>query len=63
MGFDIRLPIGALLGAIGALLVIHGLAADAAVFARSLGFNVNLWWGLVMFVVGAGFLAAARAKR
>lgn len=63
MGIDIRLPIGALLAAIGALLAMHGLASDPATFARSLGLNVNLWWGLVMFVVGAGFLAASRKKR
>lgn len=40
----------------------YGLATsgDAARYARSLSVNVNLWWGLVMFVFGALMLAAAR---
>jgi hypothetical protein len=64
MGIDIRLPIGALLACIGLLLSVQGLAGDPSIYTKSLGINVNLWWGLVLLVVGAGFLVAvARARR
>jgi hypothetical protein len=53
MDLDIRLPLGLLLAAIGGLLVGFGALSDAAIYARSLGLNVNLWWGLTMLLVGA----------
>jgi hypothetical protein len=52
MGLDIRTPIGLMFTIIGALLVIASLFLDSAVYTRSLGINVNLWWGLVMLVFG-----------
>lgn len=52
MQLDIRLPIGLMFTVLGALLVVSGLMADQSVFTVSLGFNVNLWWGLVMLVFG-----------
>ena len=63
MGFDICRPIGLLLSIIGALLAGFGALGDRAIYARSLGFNVNLWWGLVMLAVGVGFLLASRRSR
>jgi len=52
MRLDIRLPIGLMFALLGALLVVFGLIADKTVFQRSLGINVNLWWGIVMLVFG-----------
>lgn len=60
MGLDIRLPIGALFALIGLILAIDGLFADPASNARAMGHNVNLWWGLVILVVGLLFLLLAR---
>jgi hypothetical protein len=37
---------------VGGLLTVFGLIGDKSVFQRSLGINVNLWWGLVMLVFG-----------
>jgi hypothetical protein len=53
MGIDLRLPIGLLFVVLGALLVAVGLGGDRAIYARSLGINVNLWWGLALLVFGA----------
>jgi len=61
MQLDLRLPIGWMFTVIGLLLVGYGLLADRAIYARSLGVNVNLWWGLVLFVFGVIMLALARA--
>lgn len=53
MGLDIRTPIGLMFLIFGALLTGFGLTSDKAIYARSLGININLWWGLVMFAFGA----------
>ena len=55
MGLDIRIPIGFMFGIIGLLLVGYGLftGSDPMYQQRSLGINVNLWWGAVLLVFGA----------
>ena len=62
MGLDIRVPIGALFAIIGVLLTGYGLVSDRAIYGRSLGVNVNLWWGLVLVAFGAVMLALARRR-
>ncbi|HEV2751853.1 MAG TPA: hypothetical protein VGV12_15130 [Gemmatimonadales bacterium] len=63
MKLDLRLPIGLLFTIYGGIFVVFGLTSDKAIYARSLGINVNLWWGLVLLVFGAGMLGLAlRAK-
>lgn len=52
MGLDIRLPIGLMFSILGLLLTFFGLLGDEAVYRRSLGININLWWGLVMLAFG-----------
>ena len=52
MTLDIRIPIGLLFAILGALLVGYGLISDPAIYQRSLGININLWWGLVMLLFG-----------
>jgi hypothetical protein len=54
MNLDIRLPIGLLFAIIGALLAIYGVAfSDKAIYERSLGININFWWGAILFAFGA----------
>jgi len=57
---DLRTPIGLLLAIIGFLLVSFGFVSDPAIYQRSLGINVNLWWGAVLLVTGLILLFAAR---
>ena len=52
MKLDLRLPIGGMFTIIGALLVLFGLVSDQAIYQRSLGINVNLWWGFVLLAFG-----------
>jgi hypothetical protein len=64
MGFDIRWPIGLLFVTFGVLLAGFGAISDASLYQRSLGVNVNLWWGGLMLAFGLGMVSlAARAKR
>jgi hypothetical protein len=60
---DIRTPIGLLFLLLGALLSGYGLLSDPAVYARSLGINVNLWWGMVLLAFGAAMLYLGRQGR
>jgi hypothetical protein len=52
MGLDIRIPLGMMFTILGLLLAGLGLFSDAAIYQRSLGIDVNLWWGLVLLVFG-----------
>ena len=61
MGLDLRWPIGLMFSLIGALLVIYGLitSSNTELYARSLGLNINLVWGLVLLVFGGTMLFLA----
>ncbi len=64
MRLDVRWPIGGMFSLIGMLLVIYGMVSNPALYERSLGINVNLWWGLALLVFGLAMLAFAyRAHR
>jgi hypothetical protein len=60
MGLDLRYPIGILFSAIALVLIVYGLVSDPAIYAHSLGINVNLGWGCVLLVFGVAMLAASR---
>ena len=60
MRLDIRLPIGLLFAILGALLVAYGLASDQSIYRRSLGININFWWGLALLAFGALMLVLGR---
>ena len=62
MRLDIRLPIGLMFTLLGTLLAVFGLIGDKSVFQRSLGINVDLWWGLVMLVFGVVMFVLATAQ-
>ena len=61
MGLDLRWPIGLMFTLIGALLVIYGLitSSNAETYARSLGINIDLYWGLLLLVFGGIMLTLA----
>ena len=60
MNLDIRLPIGLLFTVLGVLLAGYGLVADATIYQRSLGHNVNFGWGLAVLAFGLLFLYLSR---
>jgi hypothetical protein len=61
MGLDIRWPIGLMFLLLGVVLAGYGLVSDRAIYARSLGINVNMVWGIVLFAFGG--LMAVLARR
>jgi len=52
MGLDIRWPIGIIFTIYGIALILYGVWADPEIFQRSLGVNIDVWWGAVMLVFG-----------
>ena len=60
---DLKLPIGWLLSAYGVLLTVYGLLTKKETYAISLGYNLNLAWGILMMVIGGAFLLTAFLKK
>jgi hypothetical protein len=60
MPLDIRLPIGLLFLAIGAIVAARGLLPGATAAS---GLAIDLIWGCVMAAFGAGMLALATTAR
>ncbi len=59
MRLDVRWAIGGMFTVFGAILVVYGVLSSPAIYERSLGINVNLWWGLALLVFGLVMLAFA----
>lgn len=62
MKLDVRIPIGLLLSMLGAILTALGASGNgnAALYAKSLGINVNLYWGIVLLVAGQAIFHLGR---
>jgi FtsH-binding integral membrane protein len=64
MQLDVRTPIGLMFALVGAILCAYGAATSGApMYERSLGMNVNLWWGLCLLLFGGVMLLLARIGR
>ncbi|MFO0590359.1 MAG: hypothetical protein U0441_22645 [Polyangiaceae bacterium] len=63
MPFDVRAPIGLLFTILGILLTGYGVVtARSDMYARSLGLNINLDWGVVLLGFGLLMLWLGRRK-
>ena len=60
LALDLRVPLGLLFSLLGLLLGAYGIVGDHAIYAQSLGFNLNLWCGLAMIIFGGVMLALSR---
>lgn len=56
MTFDLRIPVGLMFTVFGLILVAVGLLGNPALIEKSLGVNMNLWWGLTQLVFGGSML-------
>jgi hypothetical protein len=53
MGLDVRLPLGLLFLAIGAILACYGLLTIGSdQYDKSMGVNLNLVWGSILTILG-----------
>ena len=61
MGLDIRIPLGLMFLITGGIMALYGLFTHgSAIYAMSLGINLNLLWGTPMFVFGAVMFVLGR---
>jgi hypothetical protein len=65
MGLDLRVPMGLMFTFTGLILTVFGIRTndDAALYAKSLGINANLWWGLVLLVFGLVMFLLGRRRQ
>ena len=65
MGLDIRIPLGLLFLITGGILSVYGFVTrhSAEVYAKSMGVNLNLTWGLMMFVFGLVMFLVGKRQR
>ena len=66
MSLDLRIPMGLMFTLVGIILVAFGFATNGntELYARSLGINANLWWGLVLLIFGMTmFLMGRRGQK
>jgi hypothetical protein len=66
MSLDLRIPMGLMFTFTGLILTVFGIRTngDAVLYAKSLGINANLWWGLVLLVFGITmFLLGRRGQK
>jgi amino acid transporter len=54
MGLDIRIPLGLVFLIIGGMMGVYGIFTNgnAEMYEKSLGININLVWGGLMFAFG-----------
>ena len=60
--FDVRNVIAALIGFYGVVLVIYGLVDSGEAHDKAGGVDANLWSGIAMVVVAAGFALWTRLR-
>ena len=62
MTLDLRIPMGLMFSVLGIILAAFGLATrgTSALYERSLGVNVNLWWGIVLLLFGQAIFQLGR---
>lgn len=61
-GLDIGFYVAAVILIFGTILVLYGLLGPASQTQKSLGINLNLWWGLFMVVFGCVVLGLSWAS-
>lgn len=65
MRLDLRIPMGLMFMLTGLVLTLFGIATNgnATLYARSLGINANLWWGLVLLAFGLTMFLMGRRRQ
>ena len=66
MILDLRIPMGLMFTITGLILTVFGFVTrnNAELYAKSLGVNANLWWGLVLLIFGMTmFLTGKRSQK
>ncbi len=65
MGLDIRIPLGLIFLITGGLIGLYGFFTrhTADIYAKSMGVNLNLTWGALMFLFGLIMYLVGRRQK
>ena len=64
MGLDIRIPLGLIFLITGGIISLYGFfTRHSAIYDKSMGVNINLGWGAIMFVFGLTMFLIGRRQR
>jgi hypothetical protein len=64
MGLDIRVPLGLIFLITGGIISLYGFfTRGSAMYDKSMGINLNLTWGLLMFVFGVVMFVVGRRQK
>ena len=61
---DLRLPIGIIFTIYGFILIGYGIFTRASsIYGKSLGINVNIYWGIILLIFGLVMYYFAKRSR
>lgn len=64
MGLDIRVPLGLIFLITGGIMSGYGFfTRNSAIYQKSMGVNLNLWWGVAMAVFGGVMFYFGRQQK
>lgn len=65
MNLDLRIPMGLMFSLVGIILTAFGIATrnDTSLYAKSLGVDANLWWGVVLLIFGQVMFQMGRRRQ
>ncbi|HEY2038990.1 MAG TPA: hypothetical protein VGG95_04960 [Edaphobacter sp.] len=64
MGLDIRIPLGLIFLIVGGIMTVFGFVTrHSAIYGRSLDVNLNLGWGLILFLFGLVMYLVGRRQK
>jgi multisubunit Na+/H+ antiporter MnhG subunit len=65
MGLDIRIPLGLIFLIIGGIMSLYGIITrnTADIYEKSMGINLNLTWGAIMFAFGVIMYLVGRRQK
>ncbi len=62
--FDLKIPLGSLLGFYGIVLFAYGIFGPKDIYDKSFHMDINVVWGILLIVIsGAFFLSAYLGRR
>jgi len=64
MNLDLRIPMGLMFLLVGLILTVYGMVTlNSPIYQRSLGYDANLYWGMVLLIFGAIMLTLGRRNQ
>lgn len=57
--FDLKIPLGGLLGFYGIVLLIYGIFGPKDIYDKSFHLDINVIWGVLMMIISSAFLLSA----